>query len=752
MSLVGTTVRSIRLVEEIGHGGMGEVYLGVDERLQRRVAVKAIRGERRMDEGARARLLREARLLSQLEHPNICRLYDYIEGDESDFIVLELVQGCSLREAARRDPSLARKLSLAGQIASALVAAHAVSVVHRDLKPENILVGADGQVKVLDFGLARSVVAAPEGVSAPDEGQHDANAAGGAAEARMTVTVQGTVVGTPRYMSPEQARGEVVTAASDMYSFGLVLQELLTGAPPYGEGIDRAVLLHKAMWGETAPVHGLDAHLTALVLALKSMSPRERPSAQAAAERLAWIAAAPKRRVRRLTVAAVMIALAAAAAVSAVGLFRARASERVARQALEQAEAVNVFLRNMLTSADPRQMGIDVKVADVLDRAAASVERDFSGHPAARAAVLDTLGRTYQALGDYAKARPHLERALELRRRELGPTAPETVDSLDHLGALLVESGQGEDADPVLRECLAARTAAGGEADLAVAATLNSLGQALRRQRKFAEAEAVLRRVLAVRTQALGGENLDTLESMQQLGRVLMDLEKYQEAETLLRGCLRERTRLLGETHPDTMRALVSLTVLLIRREKFDESYALFDGALAAHRAQLGPEHPRTLNVTQNLAIQYLSQKRFQEAEAMFRTNLEVQRRVLGRAHPDTIEGMRGLANALSGQGREGEADEVVRQRWEAARAVLGDEHRVTLETMSVVANRHRESKRFAEAEPMFRQILAARTRLYGEDGDATRRTKRDFAKMLRAAGRVAEAEGWEAQIVPPKS
>ena len=749
MSLIGSAVRSIRLVDRLGEGGMGEVYLGVDERLGRRVAVKAIRGDRRLDESAKVRFRREARILSQLEHPNICRLYDYVESDDNDFIVLELVQGRTLRQVIAESPPMPRKLAIAGQIARALVAAHAVSVVHRDLKPENVMVTPDGTVKVLDFGLARWVTSETE--PAPGQPAIAPGSLGEATAGLGTMSVLGAAMGTPRYMSPEQARGEAVTAASDMYSFGLLLQELFTGTCPYGDVQDRAVLLHRAMWGETAPVAGLGREVTALVTALKSLPPSERPSAAAAAARLDWIAAAPRRRVARLAAAAVMASVSLAAVVSAVGLYRARASERVARQALEQAEAVNAFLRTMLTSADPRQMGIDVKVADVLDRAAATVDRDFAGHPAVRAAVLDTLGRTYQALGDYAKARPHLERALDLRRRELGPAAPETVDSLDHLGALLVESGQGEDAEPVLRESLAARTTPGSEADLAIAGTLNSLGQALRRQRKFAEAEAVLRRALAVRTRALGEDHLDTLESMQQLGRVLMDLERYLESESLLRACLRERTRLLGETHPDTMRALISVAVLLAREEKREEAGALFAGALAAHRAQLGAEHPRTLNVTQNVAIQLVQQKQYREAETILRANLVVQSRVLGRAHPDTIEGMRALANSLEGQGRIGEADTVVRERWEAARSVLGDEHRVTLETMSLVANRHREALRFAEAEPMFRWILEVRRRLYGEDADATRRTKRDLAKMLRAAGRVAEAEVWEAQIAPAK-
>ncbi|MFZ5786868.1 MAG: serine/threonine-protein kinase, partial [Acidobacteriota bacterium] len=277
-SLLGSTVRGIRLVDELARGGMGEVYLGFDERLQRKVAVKAIRGDRRLDAVARARFLREARVLSQLEHANICRLYDLIESDDRDYLVMELAQGKSLRALIGTGMPRERRLAVAMQVADALVAAHALSVVHRDLKPENVVVGEDGEVKVLDFGLARPA-RAPEitsefrrdGTPARERASSDSGGSDG------TVTELGLIVGTPRYMSPEQARGEAVTAASDMYSFGLLVQELFTDRAPIATDLDPPAMLQKAMWGESQPVAGLDVPLTALINRLKSLAPRDRP-------------------------------------------------------------------------------------------------------------------------------------------------------------------------------------------------------------------------------------------------------------------------------------------------------------------------------------------------------------------------------------------------------------------------------------------------------------------------------------------
>jgi len=164
VTLDGTTIGTIRIVERLGEGGMGQVYCGVDDKLGRKVAVKVIRPERRLDPKARGLFLREARILSQLEHPNICRLYDLVEEGDRQCIVLELVQGQSLRRLLHEGSSASEKIAIADQITAALVVAHSMSVVHRDLKPENIMVADDGLVKVLDFGLARTL--APDDVQA----------------------------------------------------------------------------------------------------------------------------------------------------------------------------------------------------------------------------------------------------------------------------------------------------------------------------------------------------------------------------------------------------------------------------------------------------------------------------------------------------------------------------------------------------------------------------------------------------------
>jgi serine/threonine protein kinase len=248
--VIGSSIGSIRIESQLGVGGMGEVYLGYDPRLDRRVAVKTIHREKRLSPQLKARFLREARLLSKLGHPAICQVYDLIETPEADFLVLEYVQGATLRDlAAREELPFERKLRLAEKIAAALAAAHREKIVHRDLKADNIMVTPEGEVKVLDFGIARSlsepavVLSLPPALPDPfeedpgPEGAATASLWGQATRSAVDdserLTRLGMVMGTLAAMSPEQLSGKAVTEATDLYSFGILLQELFTGAPAY---------------------------------------------------------------------------------------------------------------------------------------------------------------------------------------------------------------------------------------------------------------------------------------------------------------------------------------------------------------------------------------------------------------------------------------------------------------------------------------------------------------------------------------
>ena len=467
MTIVGTRVGHILIEEQIGRGGMGEVYRGLDEALQRRVAVKAIRSEHRMSAEHRGRFLREARLLSRLDHPSICRVFDLIEGADADYLVLEYIEGRTLRHFDPGELSLERKLAITEQVAGALAAAHAERIVHRDLKPENVMITEGFGVKVLDFGIARSLrhgdreaartggrgwvgpSASPPESSAREtqefpssalEGVATAGGSGVEAEIAGTFrTTAGIVAGTAAYMSPEQARGEEITEASDLYSLGVMLQELVTSRPAYDAEDDMGLLV-KVSRAQTVPLAGQDPDVAELIADLESLDPRKRPTAPDTAARIRWVLDRParlrRRRIRAAVTAVVGAALVVAVSLAVASRVQARRQALLAQRFGQQVERVEGLLwreeslpRHDMRPARQRMRERLAAIEDELRRAGHIAEAP--GHAA--------LGRGFLALGEPDEARRHLEAAWSADFR-----TPETAYALGlTLGQLYQRELQG---------------------------------------------------------------------------------------------------------------------------------------------------------------------------------------------------------------------------------------------------------------------------------------------------------------------
>ena len=219
-SLARSTISHYRIVRQLGSGGMGEVFLAEDTTLGRKVAIKMLPERSAGSSLARQRLINEAKAAAALDHPNICAIHEVGEEDDCVFIVMQYVDGESLADRiAQHALAPAEVVDIGIQAAQALEAAHAAGVVHRDIKPHNIILTPRGQLKVLDFGLAK--LAAPDLAATQTSGR---------------LTVAGSVLGTPAFMSPEQLRGEDIDARADIYALGVTLYECATGRSAFGGG------------------------------------------------------------------------------------------------------------------------------------------------------------------------------------------------------------------------------------------------------------------------------------------------------------------------------------------------------------------------------------------------------------------------------------------------------------------------------------------------------------------------------------
>ncbi len=679
------------LLREIGHGGMGVVYLArrADGAYQRLVALKLARSPV-MDAGQRARFEAERDILAGLAHPNIAPLFDGgVTDDGLPYFTMEYVDGRPIDvycDEQRLD--VRARIQLFLRTCGAVAAAHRALVVHRDLKPTNVLVAGDGDVKLLDFGIAKLLA-----LDAP-AGAHD--------------TATDSRVMTPAYASPEQVTGAPVSTATDVYALGLLLYELLCGRRAHrlqsrgAAHLEQVVVLADPlpMTEALAAAPGSDAPTVDAIARARQTTParlvrqlrgdlariadmalRKAPEQRyATAAHLAedlerFLDGRPiqarrhsllyraSRFARRHRAGLAMAAVAAATLVGYTGLSvrHARDMEQAAareRQEASKAREVADFVVGLFEASDPNIVqNRDAPVARMLEHGLQRADA-LSAQPLLQARLLNAIGRVYFNLGKFDAARDIAMRALAASRLGGGDRHADVARDYRLLGEATGQGGNPKEAAALFRKALDIHRAGGDIAGVETAADHNNLGYVLAQVGQVEEADRYASESLAARRLLLPAGHEDIAMSMSTLAYVRGRQSRPGEAVELYREALAMRIVRLGERHPEVARGRQNLAAALRVVGDYDEAVGELTRALEVYRAVYGQRHPSIATTLNNLGVAESHRKRLAEAVTHATAAFEMRRELLGPHHPSTlvVQGNLGAYLVEAGRLAEGEA------------------------------------------------------------------------------------------------
>jgi non-specific serine/threonine protein kinase/serine/threonine-protein kinase len=781
------TIGPYRLLQLVGEGGMGEVWLAEQTHpVRRQVALKVIKAG--MDTAqVVVRFEAERQALAMMDHPAIATVYDGGSTPEGrPYFAMEYVKGEPITTYCDRQRLTTQaRLELFMQVCEGVQHAHQKGIIHRDLKPSNVLVTIQDDhpvPKIIDFGVAKATA------------QHLTE--------RTLYTELGVMIGTPEYMSPEQAEmgGLDIDTRTDVYALGVILYELLTGALPFDRKelrqagfaeIQRTIREKEpprpstriTQLGPASTEAATNRHTEPRRLAselrgdldwvtMKALE-KDRTRRYQTAIALAAdvrhhlsnepVSAGPPSTIYRAgkfvrrhrfgvaaaaTVGLLLIAFAATMAVQAKRIARER--DRANREA-RLAQQVSGFLVGMFETTNPFQgRGKDAPVGEVLDRGAQRIATELRDQPEVRATLMDTMGRVYYDLGVYDRAAGLVQEALTYRERTLGRDSLPVADSLNSLGAIKIEQGAHAEAEALLKASLEVRRKLLGPGSAPVAETLVSLGALREGMGDWPASEALFREAVAIHRKVLAPDDLALATSLNNLALVIGQQEKFEEAEALYRESMAIRRKRLGNEHPFVAQSLNNIGMVYVRQRKHAEAEPLFKEALEINRKAVGTVHPVVGSNLNNLALVYLNTNRLPQAEDYFRQALELDKKIKGEASPGLAGAYQSLGVVLTRERKFAEAERYLREALAMKQKTFAADHWDVATTKNLLGACLTDEGRYAAAEPLLLESRAIIERQFGLAHDRTRVATIRVVTLYERWGKPGKAAEWQARLPQP--
>ncbi len=706
----GIRIDKYLVEDKIGEGGMSVVYSAsrVDEQFKRRVAIKFIKRGMETDEIIK-RFKIEQQTLAALNHPFIARIIDGGTAENGlPYFVMELIEGERIEKYCQnKGLSITEKLKLFQKVCSAIQYAHQNLVVHRDIKPGNIFVTADGTPKLLDFGIAKLLDSSSE-------------------QANLTRT--GLRIMTLEYASPEQLMGKQITTATDVYSLGVVLYELLTGYFPYEfknslpSEVEKVVCTTEPEKPSTAVNRykkdeiskkntdrfyreeisktddknyekvkkRLSGDIDNIVLKAMQKEPERRYSSVeqfsedirrhlvglpiiARKNSIGYRSKKFFERHRAGTISALIISIVIILGVIGV-IYQAKVAANERDRAILEAkksERINAFLQDILAAPNPEVKGKDVKVVDVLKNASKKINKELSDDPEIKAAALYTIGTTYMGLGLYNNAEKYLKNSLNLSEKIYNTNDTQIAKVMEQLGANYQQKGNYTKADSLYKRALKIYKLKGGNITSDEAKALSDYGSSLHYQGKYVEAKKYQSEALNAFRKIYGNEDPHVVKSLNDLGTIAGDTGDWNTAAKYIKQVLDFFLKTDGKESVDYSKALSNYATILEVQGKLDE--AIKD-----------------------------------QREAV-----EIKKRVEGKNHPDAMFAQITLADELIKRGDYTEAANLSKEAMESLDKSLPHINALTAYSRAIYANALIDLKEFKKALPFINDALQIREKLY---------------------------------------